>query len=458
VGVVLACNNFDIVDLGVMVPTEKILQTAIDEEVDVIGLSGLITPSLDEMIYVAQEMQRRGLDLPLMIGGATTSRAHTAVKIFPEYENLVVHVNDASRSVPVAQTIAQKKLRPAYHAKIKEEYTKLRENYLNKSSSKRLLSIVEARANALQLEFKSEEIIRPSFLGRKELPALDLAELRKYIDWTPFFQTWQLAGRFPRILQDEVVGEEATKLFQDAQAMLDQIIAEQWIEAKAVFGFWEAQRRGADDIQLYENGTERAVFHGLRQQTAKAKEAPNIALADFIAPPETQLTDYVGCFAVTAGLGIEKQIALFEVDHDDYNSILLKALADRLAEAAAEWLHEQVRKKYWGYNPGETLENEDLIKEKYQGIRPAPGYPACPDHLEKNTIFELLDARSIGMDLTSSLAMTPAASVSGYYFAHPLSRYFGLGKIDKSQVEDYAERRGISVAEAEKWLRPNLNY
>ena len=453
VGVVLACNNFEIVDLGVMVPLQDIINTAKKEEVDVIGLSGLITPSLDEMIEVAKEMERQDLDIPLMIGGATTSRAHTAVKIYPEYSNIVVHVNDASRSVPIAQTLAQPKARPEFKSKIKEEYEKLREGYLNRAKAKELLSLSDAQANAAKLDF--ENLAEPKVKGLQAPLEFDLAVLRNYIDWTPFFQTWQLHGKFPRILEDEVVGEEATKLFEDAQNMLDQMVAEKWIEAKGVFGIWEAQRLGHDDIQLYENSEEKAIFHTLRQQTKKAAKASNFALADFVA---SQHKDHVGCFAVCAGLGIDKKLAEFAQQHDDYSSILLKALADRLAEAAAEYLHEQVRKDYWGYAQNEDLVNDELIKEQYQGIRPAPGYPACPDHLEKTTIFELLQAESIGMCLTESLAMNPAASVSGYYFANPGAKYFGLGKINKDQVSDYAQRRGINVAEAEKWLRPNLNY
>ncbi len=455
VGVVLACNNFDIVDLGVMVPLQKILETAKKEQVDVIGLSGLITPSLDEMIEVAKEMQRQALDIPLMIGGATTSRAHTAVKIYPEYSNIVVHVNDASRSVPIAQSLAQSKARPAFKERISEEYEKLREGYLNRAQSKQLLSIEQARTNALKLEFKASELVEPAFLGRHEPIEFDVAILREYIDWTPFFQTWQLHGKFPRILEDDLVGEEASKLYADAQEMLDRIVEEKWLQAKGVFGVWEARRKDADDIQLYEDGETLAVFYSLRQQSKKAKDAPNMALADFIASDKK---DHIGCFAVCAGLGIEKKLAEFEAEHDDYSSILLKALADRLAEAAAEFLHEQVRKQYWGYAAEEDWQNEELIKEAYRGIRPAPGYPACPDHLEKTTIFNLLRPEEIGMGLTESLAMNPAASVSGYYFAHPQAKYFGLGKINRDQVADYAERRGINVEEAEKWLRPNLNY
>lgn len=458
VGVVLACNNFEIVDLGVMVPTEKILEAAAREEVDVIGLSGLITPSLDEMIYVAEEMERRALQLPLLIGGATTSRAHTAVKIAPAYSGPVVHVNDASRSVPIAQSLANPAAQRALAEKVKSEYDELRHNYLRKAESKAMQPLGEARQRAPQLRFRAEDIVKPPRLGPQRLESLDLALLRDYIDWTPFFQTWQLAGRFPQILEDPVVGEQAQILFRDAQEMLDRIVSESWLQAKAVFGFWEAERQGADDILLREEGRPKAVFYSLRQQSARSAKAPHYALADFIAPAQADFKDYVGCFAVTAGLGIEKWLAHFAAEHDDYRSILLKALADRLAEAAAEWLHAEVRRNYWGYAPKEQLDNESLIREKYRGIRPAPGYPACPDHLDKLTIFSLLGAEEIGMSLTESLAMQPAASVSGYYFAHPESRYFGLGKIDRDQVADYAQRRGISLQEAEKWLRPQLNY
>jgi len=455
VGVVLACNNFDIVDLGVMVPLQKIIETAKSEKVDIIGLSGLITPSLDEMIEVAKEMERQKLDIPLMIGGATTSRAHTAVKIFPEYSNAVVHVNDASRSVPIAQTLANKKARTDYHQEVKDEYLKLRESYLNRAQQKELLTLSEARENRLELSFTDQEVFVPKRIGRQEPLSFDLEILRNYIDWTPFFQTWQLHGKYPKILNDAVVGEEATKLFDDAQEMLNKICSERWLEAKGVFGIWPAKRKDFDDIELFEEGETKAVFQTLRQQSKKAKSAANRALADYIAHGRQ---DYVGCFAVCAGLGIEGKLADFEANHDDYSAILLKALADRLAEAAAEFLHEKVRSEYWGYAADENFENPDLIAEKYRGIRPAPGYPACPDHLEKTTIFKLLEAESIGMSLTESLAMNPAASVSGYYFAHPESKYFGLGKIGKDQVVDYAQRRGINIEEAEKWLRPNLNY
>lgn len=455
VGVVLACNNFDIVDLGVMVPPEKILQVAKEEEVDVIGLSGLITPSLDEMIHVAKEMERQGFTIPLMIGGATTSRAHTAVKIFEEYSGLVVHVNDASRSVPIAQTLASDEAREKYRLKIREEYVKLKENYLNRGSKKEYLDLEAARQNAMQLEFNDQTISQPKMLGRKVLEDVSLEEIQNYIDWTPFFQTWQLHGKYPKIFESEVVGEEAKKLFADAKDMLHDLIAHKKLRARAVFGLFEAQRSGADDISVSLEGESLATFRTLRQQGKKAKDAPNIALADFIAPDQQ---DYIGCFAVTAGLGLEPLVKRFEEQHDDYHSILIKALADRLAEACAEWLHAKVRKDYWGYAADEQLENDELIKEKYRGIRPAPGYPACPDHLEKESIWQLLQPQEIGLELTESLAMYPAAAVSGYYFAHPESKYFGLGKIGKDQVADFAQRKEIELEKAEKWLRPNLNY
>ena len=455
VGVVLACNNFEIIDLGVMVPAEKILEEALKNEVDVIGLSGLITPSLDEMIFVAQEMERRDINIPLLIGGATTSRAHTAVKIYPEYSGVVVHVNDASRSVPVAQGLINPQSRSEIKNQIGKEYTKLREAYLNKSSQKAYLSIEEARNNRLQLRF--DAIRKPQFLGVKILENIDLKVLSSYIDWTPFFKTWELHGKYPKLLEDEIVGAQATELFNDARELLDEVIANASLKASACFGIFEANSIG-DDIELYENGRPISVFRTLRQQTKKAAGAANLALSDFIAPKESGIQDYIGCFAVTAGIGIEELVEEFEADHDDYKVIMIKALADRLAEAAAEWLHERIRKEYWEYAPEEDLNNDDLIKESYAGIRPAPGYPACPDHLEKKTIFELLSPETIGMELTESLAMNPAASVSGYYIAHPESKYFGLGKIGKDQVQEFAARKGIPLSEAEKWLRPIINY
>ncbi len=457
VGVVLACNNFDIVDLGVMVPLEKILATAKAEGVDAIGLSGLITPSLDEMIYVAQEMERQQMTMPLMIGGATTSRAHTAVKIFPEYSGIAVHVNDASRSVPIAQTLSNKASHADFKKNLVAEYTKLRDGYLKKGDTREYLSIEDARANKSVLEFNEQTVSKPDFLGVRKLENLDLGEIRKYIDWTPFFQTWELHGKYPKILEDSVVGEQATLLFNEANQMLDEIIRNKSLKASAVFGIWEANSIG-DDIELFENGEHFETFRTLRQQTKKAATAPNQALSDFVAPAESGITDYVGCFAVTAGIGTDKLVAKYKADLDDYKAIMVQALADRLAEATAEWLHYEVRTKYWGYAKGEHLESEELIKEKYRGIRPAPGYPACPDHLEKKTIFKLLDAEKAGITLTESLAMFPASSVSGYYFAHPDSKYFGLGKIGKDQVEDFAERKGMDFKDAERWLRPTLNY
>ena len=459
VGVVLACNNFEVKDLGVMVPPEKIMEEAQKEGVDAVGLSGLITPSLDEMIHVAKEMQRHKLNIPLMIGGATTSKAHTAVKIFPEYDAPVVYVSDASRSVPTAQSLSETKSRKEFHEKIKTEYSRLREGYLNKKSNKKYVSIEEARKNKLELEFNKETVPTPKFLGTKTLHDIDLREIAKYIDWTPFFQTWELHGKFPKILDDEKVGEEARKLYDDAQAMLKDIIKNKRIKAHATFGIMEANRVNDDDIELYKDGETVGKFYTLRQQTEKSSKANNMALADFVAPKDSGVQDYVGCFAVSAGDGLNDLVAEYEKQHDDYNSILVKAIGDRLAEALAEMLHEKVRREYWGYAPTEQFANDELIKEKYQGIRPAPGYPACPDHLEKKTIFEMLNAtEEVGLELTESLAMNPTAAVSGYYLAHPESKYFGLGKIGKDQVEDFAERKGVDFEYAEKWLRPTLNY
>lgn len=454
VGVVLGCNNYEVIDMGVMVPCEKILETAIREKVDVIGLSGLITPSLDEMVFVAKEMERQGFKIPLLIGGATTSRVHTAVKVQPHYSGNTVHVLDASRSVPVVGSLLSPEQEKIYSLAIKNEYEVLREHHRKSQSAKEFISIEDARKNKYNIEWKAEDIAKPTFTGVKTFENYPLEELVPYIDWTPFFQTWELAGRFPKILEDEIVGVEAKKLYKDAQALLKKIVEEKWISANAVIGFWKANSNG-DDIEL-ENGV---VLHSLRQQTKKTASAPNIALADFIAPKESGLQDYIGAFAVTAGIGIEKWIEKFEKDHDDYNSIMLKALADRLAEAFAERMHERVRKEFWAYDKSETLTSEDLIAEKYRGIRPAAGYPACPDHTEKPIIFNLLDAeKNAGIKLTESFAMYPTAAVSGLYFAHPESKYFGLGKITKDQVEDYAKRKGMAFDEAERWLSPNLGY
>ena len=461
VGVVLACNNYEVIDLGVMVPAEKILAEAKKQNVDVIGLSGLITPSLDEMVHLAKEMEHDGFDIPLLIGGATTSRVHTAVKIEEKYKKgQAVHVLDASRSVTVVESLLGSK-KDAFVTNIKEEYAHMREMHARKRADKQFVSLADARANKFKIEWKAEDLAKPNKLGLTQFENFPLTDLVEYIDWTPFFQTWELAGRYPRILTDEVVGDAATKLFADAQEMLKQIISEKWISANGVVGIWPANAIG-DDIQLYTDESRDEVLstvHSLRQQSKKAASVANLALADFVAPKETGLQDYIGGFAVTAGLGIEKKIADFEADHDDYNSIMLKALADRFAEAFAEKLHEVVRKETWGYQPNEILTSEDLVREKYRGIRPAPGYPACPDHTEKPELFKLLNATSLtGMTLTESLAMMPAASVSGFYFSHPESKYFGLGKIEKDQTKDYADRKGVELKQVERWLSPNLNY
>lgn len=457
VAVVLGCNNFEIIDLGVMVPPERIIEIAVKEQVDIIGLSGLITPSLDEMVYLAKEMDKLNISIPIMIGGATTSRAHTAVKIAPEYRETVVHVNDASRAVTVAGNLLNKATKIEYSKNLREEYDKLREGYLNRSRDKDFLNIEDARRNKLKLDWDNFTPVKPNFTGVATIEP-ELAELVNFIDWTPFFQTWDLHGKYPAILNDEVVGEQAQVLFVDAQKMLKQIVDENWLEAKGVYGIFPAQQVNDDDIQLYdENGKPNGKFLTLRQQSQKTKGAPNIALSDFIAPKDAGKTDYVGAFCVTAGFGVDEKAAEFEKEHDDYNSIMIKALADRLAEAFAEYLHLKVRKEIWGYASDEVLNNDELIKEQYEGVRPAPGYPACPDHLEKKTIWQLLDVdNKIGVTLTESLAMWPASSVSGYYFANPQSKYFGLGKIKEDQIIDYAKRRSISTDEATKWLNPNI--
>jgi 5-methyltetrahydrofolate--homocysteine methyltransferase len=465
VAVVLACNNFEIIDLGVMVPPEKIIEAAIRENVDIIGLSGLITPSLDEMVYLAKEMDKLNIKIPIMIGGATTSRAHTAVKIAPEYKETVVHVNDASRAVTVATNLLQPDTKSAYAKTVRDEYDQLREGYLNRSREKNFLSINEARKNKLNLDWKNYNPSKPNFIGTKTVE-VDLSELVDFIDWTPFFQSWELFGKYPAILTDEIVGQQASDLFEDAQKMLKQIVNEKWLTAKGILGIFPANQVNDDDIII---GTDVAcictdvacnvctAFITLRQQSQKTAGAPNIALADFIAPKDSGIQDYIGCFCVTTGFGVDEKALEFEKQLDDYNSILVKALGDRLAEAFAEYLHLKVRKEFWGYASDEKLSNEDLIKENYTGIRPAPGYPACPDHLEKPTIWKLLNVEEkIGVKLTESMAMWPAASVSGYYFTHPESKYFGLGKIKKDQVEDYAKRRNISTEMAMKWLSPNI--
>jgi 5-methyltetrahydrofolate--homocysteine methyltransferase len=453
VAVVLGCNNFEIIDLGVMVPPEKIIETAVKENVDIIGLSGLITPSLDEMVYLAKEMDKLNIKIPLMIGGATTSRAHTAVKIAPEYSATVVHVNDASRAVTVASSLLQTETKDNYVKAIREEYDKLREGYLNRSREKNYLSIEDARKNKLQLDWENFEPVKPNFIGTKTVE-VELSELVDFIDWTPFFQSWELFGKYPAILTDEIVGEQASNLFADAQKMLQQIVSEEWFVAKGILGIFPSNTVSDDDIEL---STYDFRFLTLRQQSQKTVGAPNIALADFIAPIESGKQDYIGCFCVSTGFGVEEKAAEFEKQLDDYNSILVKALGDRLAEAFAEYLHLKVRTEIWGYASDEKLSNDELIQENYKGIRPAPGYPACPDHLEKPTIWKLLDVENkIGVKLTESMAMWPASSVSGYYFAHPESKYFGLGKIKEDQVADYAKRRGISIESAKKWLNPNI--
>ncbi len=459
VGVVLGCNNYEVIDLGVMVPAQDIIKTAMEKEVDIIGLSGLITPSLDEMVHVAKEMERSGMNIPLLIGGATTSRVHTAVKIDQHYtKGKTVHVLDASRSVTVVERLIGNK-KQDFINELNEEYSKIRENHEKHRKTKSFLSMEEARKNKLQLRFDSSTIYKPKNVGVKILKELSIETISKYIDWTPFFRTWELHGQYPRILKDPVVGEQASALFEDAQAMLEKIKEDSWLQLNAVVGVFPANSVG-DDIEIYagENRSETIyIQRSLRQQTKKAVGQANLALADFIAPKDKGTIDYIGAFAVTSGIGMEEQIKKFDDNLDDYNSILLKALADRLAEALAEYLHEYVRKEYWGYAANEVYSNDELIQEKYTGIRPAPGYPACPDHLEKIGLFELLNAeQAIGVSLTDNLAMYPTASVSGWYFAHPESSYFGLGKITKEQIEDMAQRKSMKVSEIERWYNSIL--
>jgi 5-methyltetrahydrofolate--homocysteine methyltransferase len=456
VGVVLGCNNYDIIDMGVMVPPERIIEKALAEQVDAIGLSGLITPSLDEMVYLVKELDKTGKNIPVLIGGATTSRAHTAVKIAPQYKHTVVHVNDASRAVTVVGNLLKPDSNKKYKAVIKSEYDDLRERFQQRSHHKTYVPVAKAREKRLRIDFKQHPPLTPKQLGIQVLEQ-PLQPLVDYIDWTPFFRSWDLHGRYPEILTDQVVGKEASQLFGDAKAMLQQIIDGKLLKAKAVFGLFKANSNKQDDIEVIHK-QQTYLFRTLRQQLLKSKGKPYRALSDYIAPKDSGIQDYMGCFCVTAGFGIAELAKEFETRNDDYNSIMVKALADRLAEAFAEYLHKQVRTMHWGYQPSEALTNEDLIKEKYSGIRPAPGYPACPDHLEKETIWELLQVKEhIGVELTESLAMWPAASVSGYYFAHPQASYFGLGKINPDQLQDYAQRKGISIEEATKWLQPNLN-
>ena len=457
VSVVLGCNNYEIVDLGVMVPPEKIIETAIKEKVDIIGLSGLITPSLDEMVYVSKEMEKTNLTIPLMIGGATTSKAHAAVKIAPHYSNTVIHVNDASRAVTVVGDLL-KKDNEQHLSELRASYDLFRENFLSRTKQKEYISIEEARAKKYIIEWDQTKIVKPKKLGIQVIQDFDITKLEEFIDWNPFFRSWDLHGKYPNILTDEVVGSQAAELFKDAQELLQRIFSEKLLGAKAIFGLFPANTVREDDIEIYdEDGNTQHTFLTLRQQLKKRAEVPNIALSDFIAPKSSGQNDYMGCFCVSTGFGTKALADDFEANNDDYNSIMIKALADRLAEAFAEYLHKEVRVHHWGYATNEQLSNDELIKESYKGIRPAPGYPACPDHLEKQTIWKLLDVKKqIGVELTESLAMWPAASVSGYYFGNPQAKYFGLGKITEDQLIDYSKRRKISIEDARKWLNPNL--
>jgi 5-methyltetrahydrofolate--homocysteine methyltransferase len=460
VGVVMACNNYEIKDIGVMVPTDKILAEAREWGADIIGLSGLITPSLDEMVHVASEMERLGMNTPLLIGGATTSKVHTAVKIAPKYKHPVVHVLDASRSVPVAGNLLNPETKPGFEQQLREEYERMAADHARRQSDKQLLTLNEARANRFQTSATDYIPEKPAFTGVKTVSA-DLNTLREFIDWTPFFQTWELAGRYPEILHDSIVGEEARRLFADANEMLEEIIQHSRLQAKGVIFIYPAGSTDEDVTVYADEARTQALdtFHFLRQQRKMAGGIPNISLADYIATKESGVTDYLGGFAVTAGIGTDELVAQYDRENDDYKSIMAKALADRLAEAFAEYLHREVRTQWWGYAHSETLSNEDLIRENYRGIRPAPGYPACPEHTEKTTLFKLLSAtENAGISLTESMAMLPAAAVSGFYFAHPESQYFGLGKIGKDQVQDYANRKGWTLQEAERWLGPVLSY
>jgi 5-methyltetrahydrofolate--homocysteine methyltransferase len=461
VGVVLQCNGYDVVDLGVMVPYTKILETAKAEKADIIGLSGLITPSLHEMVTVAREMQRAGMNLPLLIGGATTSKAHTAVKISPSYEHPVIHVLDASRAVGVASKLLSKTLKDDLVASVHTEYDEIRAKHAGQDAGRNIVEYKDAQANRHPIDWSTVTPPQPTFVGLKTFEDYDLSELVERFDWTPFFRTWDLAGTYPRIMDDSVVGETARSLKADADAMLEKIIAEKWLTPKAVIGFWRAAAEG-NDVEVYGAGGENAplaTLHFLRQQMPRTGKRANMCLADFVAPSDSGVPDWIGGFAVTAGHGVDERAKAFEKKGDDYSSIMLKALADRFAEAFAERMHERVRREFWGYAPDEALDNDALIKEAYQGIRPAPGYPACPDHTEKRALFDLLEAEErTGIKLTESFAMMPAAAVSGFYFWNPESAYFGVGRIGLDQVEDYAARKDMSVDDAERWLAPNLGY
>jgi 5-methyltetrahydrofolate--homocysteine methyltransferase len=458
VSVVLECNGYEVVDLGVMVPAETILQEARERQADVIGLSGLITPSLDQMVHVAAEMERLDFDLPLLIGGATTSRRHTAVRIEGKYTGPTVHVVDASRCVPVLRAVLDDSKREAFIATIREDYAREREAHATRTAKSRLISIEAARKNKTPLDWSTFEPAVPREPGIHVFADYPLTALIDYIDWSPFFHAWELKGRYPEILEDPRVGEQAIALHADARAMLDRFVSEDLLSARAVLGLFPARGVG-DDIEVLTEEGDWRTLHGLRQQFEKKDGKPNACLSDFVAPQDSGLSDYLGAFVVTAGLGLDELCASLEEDHDDYSSIMAKALADRLAEAFAERLHEHVRQDLWGHEVGDGQANADLIAERYCGIRPAPGYPACPDHTEKGTLFALLDAeRHTGVTLTESFAMLPTASVSGWYFAHPEARYFGVGRIGKDQVTDYAERKGISIEDAERWLRPSLGY
>jgi 5-methyltetrahydrofolate--homocysteine methyltransferase len=460
VGVVLQCNNYEVVNLGVMVPASRILQVARDEKCDIIGLSGLITPSLEEMAHVAHEMEREGFTIPLLIGGATTSRVHTAVKIAPNYSGVTVYVPDASRSVSVCSSLLSDGQRDEYAQSVRADYAKIRTQHQSKQPRTALLSIAQARANAFNTDWSAYAPPAPRFIGVKEFRDYDLAVIASHIDWSPFFQTWELSGPYPKILQDPLVGEAARNVFAEGQAMLAKIIAEKWLTANGVIGLFPANSVG-DDIEIYTDEARSQVamrFHNLRQQAQRPAGKPNYCLADFVAPKDSGVKDYLGVFAATSGIGIEARVKEFEARHDDYSAIMLKSLADRLAEAFTEHLHQRVRREFWGYAADETLDNDALIREEYRGIRPAPGYPACPDHTEKGDLFRLLDAPKVGITLTESYAMWPAAAVSGFYFSHPESQYFAVGKIGPDQAEDYARRKRLPLPDIERWLAPVLAY